>query len=171
MQGYALVALAILLLWLAQHFDMTPQQAHHKFLVSTSQARGDVFEKSVILVLHHLKSGATGIVLNKHGKGGPVGAEKVFTLHSLEAKSPETVVLKDINLGLVEGRAEAEKLLKQKPAPKWHMTVTGYAGWGGRQLDYELDRGEWRVVAFDTAILRADAAKMWDAADRTAKQK
>ncbi|MEZ0260227.1 MAG: YqgE/AlgH family protein [Alphaproteobacteria bacterium] len=170
LQGVILILLAVGLLWAGQHFDMTAQQAHHRLLVSTAKARGDVFEKSVVFVMHHLKSGATGIVLNK-SSGGPVGADKFFTLHTPEAATPETVELKDLGVALTEGRVTGKKLLAQVPPPAWHVTVQGYAGWSGRQLDLEIDQGEWRIIPFDKDIVRLKGQAMWDAADKLADAK
>jgi len=166
-----LIVLAVLLFWAAQHFDLTAQQAHHRLLVSTAKVRGDVFEKSVVFVMHHLKSGATGIVLNKEDKGGPVGADKFFTLHTPDAKTSETVEMKDIGVALTEGRATGKKLLAQTPPPAWHVTVQGYAGWSGRQLDLEIDQGEWRIIPFDKELVRLKGEAMWDAADKIAAAK
>jgi putative AlgH/UPF0301 family transcriptional regulator len=166
LQGYILILLAVSLLWAAQHYDRTAQQGHHRLLVSTAKTRGDVFEKSVVLVLHHLKSGALGIVINKGDEGGPVGHDKVFTVHTLDKRVNETAPLADIGLGLVEGAAAAEKLAAQKPA--WHLTVKGYAGWSGRQLDYEINEGEWRVLHFDPALAQMSGEAMWIAADKKA---
>lgn len=171
LQGCILLVIAVALFWAGQRFDLTAQQGHHKLLVSTPKVRGDVFEKSVIFVMHHLKSGATGIVINKNDTGGPVGLDKVFTLHTPDAKTPETVELKDIGISLTEGRAAAEKLLAQTPPPAWHVTVQGYAGWSGRMLDYEIDQGEWRIIAFDKDLVRLKGQAMWDAADKIAAAK
>lgn len=171
LQGCILIILAVALLWAGQHFDLRAQQAHHRLLVSTSKVRGDVFEKSVVFVMHHLKSGATGIVLNKDDTGGPVGLDKVFTLHTTDAKTPETVEMKDIGMALTEGRTTAKKLLAKTPPPAWHVTVQGYAGWSGRMLDYEIDQGEWRVIAFDKDLVRLKGQAMWDAADKIATAK
>jgi putative transcriptional regulator len=170
LQGVILLLLAVALLWAGQHFDRRAQQGHHRLLVSTAKVRGDVFEKSVVFVMHHLKSGATGIVLNKDNTGGPVGAENVFTLHTLDAKISDSYVLRDLQIGVIEGRVGAEKLLAQTPPPAWHVTVQGYAGWRGRQLDYEIDQGEWRVIAFDKDIVRLKGQAMWDAADSIASK-
>lgn len=168
LQGYILIALAVALFWTAQHYDRTAQQGHHRLLVSTSKTRGDVFEKSVVLVLHHLKSGALGIVINKHGAGGPVGHDKVFTVHTLDKRIAETAPLAEIGLGLVEGRESAKKIAALRP--EWHLTAEGYAGWSGRQLDYEINEGEWRVIPFDLAIARLQGDAMWDAADKRATE-
>lgn len=179
LQGVLLIVTAVALFWAAQHFDLRAQQAHHKLLVSTAKVRGDVFEKSVIFVLHHLKSGATGIVLNKDNMpetpgrhvGGPVGQDKYFTLHTPDAKTAESVEMKGVGLALTEGRVTGEKLLAQSPPPAWHVTVQGYAGWSGRQLDLEIDQGEWRVIPYDAGLVRLKGEAMWDAADKVAAAK
>ena len=55
-----------------------------------------------------------------------------------------------------------EALAAQKPASEIHFYF-GYSGWAAGQLDYELLRGSWHVVAADMdSVFSSDTGSLWD---------
>ncbi|RLA12033.1 MAG: hypothetical protein DRQ59_08525 [Gammaproteobacteria bacterium] len=43
------------------------------------------------------------------------------------------------------------------------MNRPGYSGWAGGQLDFELERGSWHVVAADPdAVFSGDTNSLWE---------
>lgn len=169
--GYILIALAALLIWLGGRLDNAVGVAHHQMLVAMPEVKDGVFDETVILMLQHTTQGGIGLVVNKPEKdgffnGGPVQrGEKFYLLHSLDVIWPQSIVMKDLNLGIVEGGKDVENLLKAGGKPEWHLLINGYSGWGRRQLARELDRGTWQVVRYEEKFIKeTPSAEMWDKA-------
>lgn len=168
--GYVLLALGALLIWIGGIFDNTPNWAHHKLLVSSPATAGSFFEKTVILMLQHRKEGSFGLVVNRPDKsgefyiGGPMQQEKIYALHSTDVIFPDSMVMQDIDTAVLQSEG-VEELKNAAKKPEWYIILHGYAGWGKRQLNLELAYGGWRVVEADKKLLRATPPeKMWDAA-------
>ena len=126
----------------------------------------DVFDRSVILVLHHADDGAHGLVLNH-----PLNAEVDSVLPGWQehVNAPPCVfqggpVSLDTALGLVRMPGTTESMgikrllgavgLVDLDAPPVVVVpevagiriFAGYAGWAGGQLEAEIDGGSWFVV-------------------------
>lgn len=170
--AFIMLAAAALLMWMGEFFDNPPRIAQNRLLVAMPDARDARFDKTVILVLMHEKAESFGLVLNKPAPGGeyyfggPMERDKkIYALHSPDVKMKETIVIKGLNLGIVEGQAAVDKLKSEKVRPKWHIVVKGYSGWGKRQLNSELDRGDWKVVAFSEKLVeQTKPEQMWEKA-------
>ena len=55
-----------------------------------------------------------------------------------------------------------EALAAKKPGSELHFYI-GHSGWGAGQLDFELTRGSWHVVAADTdAIFSGATNLLWN---------
>jgi putative transcriptional regulator len=144
------------------------------------------FDHAVILLARHNRDGALGIVINhpvgnrpiatllaalgadpgsvtdsvRVFRGGPVGPEVAFVVHSADYHRPDTIhidgrvalsdaagVLRDIGRGL---------------GPRQSLVAFGYAGWAASQLEDELQRGAWVTVPEDPALVfDDDRAKVW----------
>ena len=155
-------------------------------LLIASPEMGEPFDHAVILMAQHNRDGALGIVINhplerrsiakllatlggdgsgiadsvRVFRGGPVGPNVGFVLHSTEYRRPDTVnidgqvalsdaadVLRDIGLG---------------KGPRKSLVAFGYAGWAPSQLDDELARGAWVTVAEDPALVfDDDRTRVW----------
>lgn len=126
----------------------------------------DVFERSVVLVLHHDDEGAHGLVLNhplsaevdsvlpgwqEHVnappqvfQGGPVSLDTALGLVRMPGIS-ESVGIKRLfgAVGLVDLDAPP---LVVVPEVAGIRIFAGYAGWGAGQLEGEIDGGSWFVV-------------------------
>ncbi len=171
--GYVMLALAALLIWIGGQFDNTPNWAHHRIIVSTTDTKGTVFDKSVILMLQHRKHGSFGLIINQPAKdgsyyiGGPMEQDKIYALHSTDVIFPDSMVMKDIETGVLEGEEAVAKLKAAEPKPKWYAIIKGYAGWGKRQLTNEITYGTWHVVDYDAKLVRETKPElMWETANK-----
>jgi len=171
--GYVMLALAVLLIWIGGQFDNTHNWGHHRLVVSTADTKGTVFDKSVILMLQHRKHSSFGLIVNQPAKeggyyiGGPMEQHKIYALHSTDVVFPGSAILKDIETGVLEGEEAVAKLKSAEPKPKWYIIIKGYCGWGKRQLTNELAYGTWHVVNYDEKLVRETKPElMWDAANK-----
>ncbi|MBK1897807.1 YqgE/AlgH family protein [Chryseobacterium paridis] len=135
-----------------------------KILISTPDISGDIFSRSVVLIVEHNESGAFGLILNKKnnqmsGKfknffdfkievydGGPVENEKIFFI--VKGKKV-TEIYTDISEGfyltedienIISSVLSGELLIDNV------KIFSGYSGWTANQLDDEVQRKMWTVV-------------------------
>jgi putative transcriptional regulator len=174
--AYVLLALGLLLFMIGGYFNTAPLAGQHKLLVATPTMPMKELQRTVIFMAGHNKTQAYGIVINRPGAkgapgyGGPLEKDKVYALHSLDVRLPETQVLQDVELGFVEGQAGVDKLKNAKSKPSWYIIVRGYTGWGPGQVEQEISAGNWEFVEFDrNAITSTPAVKLWDAARKFPK--
>jgi putative transcriptional regulator len=120
------------------------------------------FRRTVVLVGEHGEEGAMGVVLNRPSEttvteavpelgalvdgfdvvhiGGPVQPSAIVVLADfVEPDRAGSLVLDSV--GFLPAEIEPEELGELKQA----RVFAGYAGWGPRQLDAELDEGSWIV--------------------------
>ena len=135
-----------------------------KILISTPDISGDIFSRSVVLIIEHNDHGAFGLILNKKNErmssklleifgfqvtvyeGGPVENNKTFfickgekiTEHFLEINS-EFYLTEDI-----ENVVSA--IVDQRISLADVKVFSGYSGWGAMQLEGELLRKMWTPV-------------------------
>lgn len=146
------------------------QSLRGQCLIAAKSLRDQNFYKTVVLMLEHTREGATGIVLNRpssvrvsHALAGhftlPETSEVVFIGGPVEPTA--LVILHDDNsLGcsdsspasgvFVGGSAESfeQVLTAGDSGIEGHArfrVFSGYAGWGGGQLDDEIERGDWLI--------------------------
>jgi len=146
-----------------------------KFLVATEEVRGEIFARTVILLLHYDETGAMGLVVNRPTEvtlgeiltdpkalsgyrdatlnwGGPVQMSSVRAL--LLADSPpdgaativDNIHLVSFDKAMAEGRFD----------PAGLRLFIGYAGWAPGQLDGELAIRSWEVVPASAELVFAD---------------
>jgi len=161
---------------------LTPATAHSeedvaagKFLVATEEVRGEIFARTVILLLHYDETGAMGLVVNRPTEvtlgeiltepkalsgyrdttlywGGPVQMSSVRVL--LLADSPpnggativDNIHLVSFDKAMAGGRFDPASL----------RLFIGYAGWAPGQLDGELAIGSWEVMPANAELVFAD---------------
>ena len=155
-----------------------------RLLVATPSTGGDIFARSVVLLLHHGEDGAHGVVLNKPlsavvepvlpgwqahltapgvlFQGGPVGLDSALGLASVPGdREVEGVVAMFGSIGVVD--------LDHDPGPIGSAVArlrvfAGYAGWGPGQLESELERDAWYVVETEISdVFTSDPDNLWSA--------
>jgi len=160
--------------------DADPRPAQGKLLVATELVQGELFAKTVVLLLHYDETGAFGLVVNrptdvKPGElladdeviagyggtlfwGGPVHMDSLRALLLTDdppadaEKILESVYLVSFEYALEQGPSDPAAL----------RLFIGYAGWAPGQLDYEMARGSWRVLPATDELVFAEAPeKLW----------
>lgn len=104
--------------------------------------------------------------------GGPVRVGQLWLIHRSETAEDGYVAPGDPEGDIVftddwRVSASAETIewvaTQQTDAPIF--PVLGYAGWGGGQLEEEIEEGSWLMCDFDEQLLvNDDPPSMWDAA-------
>ena len=156
-----------LLVWLRENALVSIEYATSKLLVATPQTGGEVFRRSVVLVLHHDEDGAQGVVLNRPlaapvssvlppwqdyvtdpprvFQGGPVALDSALGLVTVpgDYHEPMGVRLLFGGIGLVDLDIPP---LVVVPEVAGLRIFAGYAGWSSGQLEQEIRDGGWYVV-------------------------
>lgn len=135
-----------------------------KILISTPDISGDIFSRSVVLIVEHDENGAFGLILNKKNSkmsnrfdhffdhkievydGGPVENDKVFFI--VKGKIV-TDVYTEINkeFYLTEDIEKIINAVLQNEITIDDVKIfSGYSGWGALQLDNEIQQKVWTVV-------------------------
>lgn len=95
--------------------------------------------------------------------GGPVEPFLGFTLHSRDVMPENSVPVGDALAYSVGDNAL--RALAAGAGPSRVIFLLGYAGWAPRQLENELKRGDWFVVAGDADLVFSDVpAHTWERA-------
>ena len=157
------------------------QLAKGKLLVASEFVVGEVFAKTVILLLHYDETGAMGLVVNRPTEvepgelladveaisaysgtlywGGPVRMNSLRAL--LRADTPPEGAQEVVDSVYQLPLDDALKEVPMDPA-SLHFFI-GYAGWFAGQLDRELGRGDWLVVpASDELVFAEDPGLLWE---------
>ncbi|CEJ71104.1 putative transcriptional regulator [Chryseobacterium oranimense] len=135
-----------------------------KILISTPDISGDIFSRSVVLIVEHNESGAFGLILNKKNgqmsskfknffdfkievyDGGPVENDKVFFIVK---NKKVTEVYSEINKDfyITEDIESIISAVLNKELSIHDVKIfSGYSGWSAEQLDNEVQRKMWTVV-------------------------
>jgi len=149
------------------------------FLIATEKMNDDRFSKTVIVMFESDKNGAWGLVINKplgtmpiallidpslnspeeREKlfkinvpvfwGGPVDVKEIFILHSTEYQSDTTK-----NYGNISISQDYNILfdIAENKGPENSLVIFGYSGWGGGQLEGEMERDHWILSDIDLDI-------------------
>ena len=157
-------------------------------LVATPALQDPNFADTVVLMLDVNDEGALGVVLNRPSpvlvadvlepwhrvvaepevlfRGGPVGVDGALAVARLRDAGQEPVGWRHVAglLGMVDLDTPTELV---DPSVASMRVFAGYAGWGAGQLEGEVDRGDWYVVAAeagdafrgDTSELRRDVIR------------
>ncbi len=161
-----------------------PQPARGMLLVASRSLLDGNFAASVVLLTRYSKDGAMGLVINRpigvgpmtlltdiegiesyrgelHG-GGPVSIHRVFILiRSRQPPESAQHVFGDVYAS--HSRDLLDALTPDFPDDDVLRFYAGYAGWGAGQLDVEIDRGDWHVVAATVDIVFAEQPdKIWE---------
>ncbi len=138
-----------------------------QLLVATPSLRDPTFHRAVVLLLDHGPDGALGVVLNRPlevdvsavlppwqpwttapgvlFQGGPVALDSALGLVGVPGDGPEPTGVRRINgsIGLVDLDTDPQEVVSGLSGLR---VFAGYAGWGGGQLEREIEEGSWYVV-------------------------
>ena len=148
-------------------FDRTFQMNYSykgKILISTPDISGDIFSRSVVVVVDHNENGAFGLILNKKNnnmssrlldifgfkvdvyEGGPVENDKIFFICK---GRPITEIYSEITdeFYLTEDIENVvSAIIEQRISVNDIKVFSGYSGWAAQQLEGEIRRKMWTVV-------------------------
>lgn len=135
-----------------------------KILISTPDISGDIFSRSVVLILEHSENSALGLILNKKNSkmsnrfknffdfkievydGGPVESDKVFFIIKGQQNSEASIKINN-EFYVTEDIEEVISSILNKELSLDNVKIfSGYSGWGALQLDSEIKRKMWTVV-------------------------
>ena len=162
------------------------------FLIATERMKDNRFSKTVIVMFESDKNGAWGLVINKplgtmpiallidpslnspeeREKlfkinvsvfwGGPIDVKEIFILHSTEYQSDTTK-----NYGNISISQDYNILfdIAENKGPENSLVIFGYSGWGGGQLEGEMERDHWILSDIDLDIIfDKDSNTKWNKA-------
>jgi len=162
--------------------DSNDMKLTNRLLIATPEMGDPRFKDAVIYICSHDRSGAMGIIINKHMvksggalqlsdmlsnigikgdvqvadtpvlEGGPVDVDRGFVLHSADYFKTETSLMLSNTLSLTSTKDVLEALVKDE-APEKAMLAVGYSGWGAGQIERELQDNAWIVADADEAII------------------
>lgn len=144
------------------------------FLVARPMLQDPNFRQTVVLLLQHLGDGALGLVVNRPAKvkaspfpifnGGPCTASGLLMLHGQADWQQMPQQKKPVAPGVWLGNAECLQRVTDAPETSFRYRIfTGYAGWGGGQLESEFAAGAWLIVPATGALLFDTPYKdLWD---------
>ncbi len=141
------------------------------------------FRETVVLLIGYSNDRATGIIINRPTElrladvlsavkglkgrkdvvyyGGPVENRRMtMLLRSAEKPDESGHVFADVYASASKNTLESA--LNANKTDKQFRLYSGYAGWMPRQLDRELARGDWLVVAADAgSIFEKKPSAVW----------
>lgn len=153
------------------------------FLVAVPHLIDPHFSRTVILLIMYEKEGAVGLIINRPTRipikralpnlkeaenlssslffGGPVSQERILALFRSDKSLDETQKVFD-DVYVAESIKPLAQML-QSPQPEKNLRIySGYAGWGPGQLDGEVARGDWLIIAADPeAIFSENTSDIW----------
>ncbi len=155
-----------------------------RLLVATPQVTGDVFARSVILLLHHGDDGAQGVIVNQPTpvsvdtvldgwealtshpgvvfRGGPVQTDSAIGVVTVPGEFSGDL----LGVRLLFGQTGVVDLDAPPAVVAAHLggmrVFAGYSGWAPGQLEGEIARGDWFVVDSEPRdAFVAEPADLW----------
>lgn len=135
-----------------------------KILISTPDVSGDVFSRSVVLIIDHNENGAFGLILNKKNEalsdptkwvedfpldfydGGPVGLERMFFIMKGKIITEDYIRINDEFYLTEDAVSVISERVENGLSIDSVKAFMGYSGWSAGQLENELLRKLWTVV-------------------------
>jgi putative transcriptional regulator len=170
-------------LWLIATAAAAQDVANGVVLVARPELGDPNFRETVVLVTRHPGGGAAGVILNRPTRvpvsqllpeheglrgrtdrlfaGGPVAPRSLVAVFRSGTRAEGALrVLPDVYLTLDGGVLDG--LLRRPDAPRELRLYAGYAGWAPGQLEAEIAREDWYLLAPDAdTIFRADPLTLW----------
>jgi len=162
----------------------TDEPERGMFLVARRALDDSHFRQSVVYLVEHGEDGTLGLIVNRSSDislseavpdiedkqatahalyyGGPVGLPMILMLVRSESPTEGMEHVADDVYISSDRRVLDELLAAKKPASEIRFYI-GHSGWAAGQLDFELKRDSWHVVAADTdAIFSEGMDSLWD---------
>jgi putative transcriptional regulator len=166
-----------------------PDPPSGQLLIASAAIQDPRFQRSVILLLHHDRGGAMGIIINHPlgeqklaelldgagGKdaaiagtirvlfGGPVQPQSGFVVHSAEYHRKETLAVADALA--VTATKDVLRDIGHHRGPAKYLFALGYSGWGAGQLEAEIARRDWFIEpATPDLVFDAERSTLWQKA-------
>ncbi|MEG1589991.1 YqgE/AlgH family protein [Chryseobacterium sp.] len=135
-----------------------------KILISTPDISGDIFSRSVVLIIDHSESGAFGLILNKKNSkmsnrfknffdfeievydGGPVENDKVFFIIKGKKVTENFTEINDEYYLTEDIETIINAVLQNEISIQDVKIFSGYSGWSASQLENEVLQKVWTVV-------------------------
>ncbi|MNU18648.1 hypothetical protein D3C71_68540 [compost metagenome] len=135
-----------------------------KILISTPDISGDIFSRSVVLIIDHSESGAFGLILNKKNSkmsnrfknffdfeievydGGPVENDKVFFIIKGKKVTENFTEINDDYYLTEDIELIINAVLQNEISIQDVKIFSGYSGWSPSQLENEVLQKVWTVV-------------------------
>ncbi len=135
-----------------------------KILISTPDISGDIFSRSVVLVIDHNENGAFGLILNKKNnrmssrlleifgfkvdvyEGGPVENDKIFFICKSDKVTDNYSEITDDFYLTEDIENVVSAIIEQRISVNGIKVFSGYSGWAAQQLEGEIHRKMWTVV-------------------------
>ena len=167
-----------------------PESFAGKLLVADKSMLDPRFAQTVIYLVRHDEKGAFGLIVNKplvkipladllrqlnvEGTetqaeldlyfGGPVQGELGFVLHSRDFAAAKATATVQGGYAVSDVRQVLRAISEQK-GPEKALFAVGYSGWAAKQLDAELERGDWSVIdADEDLVFDLPVSEKWSAA-------
>ncbi|MBO6183179.1 hypothetical protein AB670_00677 [Chryseobacterium sp. MOF25P] len=135
-----------------------------KILISTPDISGDIFSRSVVLIIDHSESGAFGLILNKKNSkmsnrfknffdfeievydGGPVENDKVFFIIKGKKVTENFTEINNEYYLTEDIETIINAVLQNEISIQDVKIFSGYSGWSPSQLENEVLQKVWTVV-------------------------
>lgn len=135
-----------------------------KILISTPDISGDIFSRSVVLMIDHNEEGAFGLILNKKNKkasnelnsilgidvevyeGGPVENDKVFYIVKGKPVNEFHLAINEDFYLTEDSQTIVEGIIDGALSTRTIKVFSGYSGWAAQQLEQEIENKYWTVV-------------------------
>jgi putative transcriptional regulator len=153
------------------------------FLVASRNLLDPNFSQTVVLLIEYGTQGAVGLVVNRETDvrlrdvvpekeilkkhkgnvfvGGPVGVDQLLILVRTEMALMDSHRVTD-NVYAVSSLDVLEDVLIQDKNGVTFRAYAGYAGWAPGQLETEVARGDWFVVASDAdSVFSREPESVW----------
>lgn len=153
-----------------------------KILISEPFLRDPNFGRSVVLLIDHTKEGSMGLIMNKISsltlntivkefknlnsiplyKGGPMGTDTLFYLHTIEGIEGSLSMTKGLYLN-GDFDAIRQYILDGNPIEGHIRFFLGYSGWEDKQLSKEIKENTWIIGKGDipSLINASNLKEMW----------
>jgi putative transcriptional regulator len=148
-----------------------------KFLIAVPDLLDPNFHRSVVLMIHHDPTGASGLILNRASNtkigdvfedvtplpteshpiyvGGPVEGP-VMAVHQCVSLG-ERDILSDVYFSM--GRDNLLGIIAQ--TTRRFRLFCGYSGWGPSQLEREISAGGWLTATPTSELVFANEEALW----------